>query len=285
MKYVAILVLGLALALPSDATAASIVGTSWNKGNLDRLNTIGKADVAQLLTDVTGFVLHSDCACVKPQDIGEFTWADLRGNGRLELLATLDVNGREFFNTVVIVRQEPSDKMTAEELEGWMITDLHSIIRDLNGNGQDELIIPTVLESFSTADTITWPAVYRLEKGKYVEASGDFPAYYDSHVLPQLDREIQSVQNERSAGGDGATEDKLASLIMTRDKILRVLGREPMAGLQQAHEWMNSNDPKLLLAAAATLKDIGGHEAESRAAGAAYRRALCGRHPDMAICK
>jgi len=282
MKYV-LLILGFTIAFFGYALAASIVGLSWTKGNLDRLNSFGKADVAQLLTDVTGFALHADCGCVKPQDIGEFTWTDLQGDGSLELLATLDVNGRQFFNKLIIFRRDASGKVTAEELEGWMITDLHDVSRDLSGNGQDELIIPTVLVSFSTADTVTWPAVYRLEKGKYAEASRDFPGYYDTDVLPRLDREIQSAQSEKPA--ESAMQDQLAALVMVKSKILRVLGRQPTAGLQQAHEWMNSKDPKLLLDAAVTLKDISGHEEESSAAGAAYRRALCESHPGMATCQ
>ena len=283
MKCVLLLVLELTLALPSYATAASMVSSSWDKGNLDSLKMFGRADVAQLLTDVTGFALHADCACVKPQDIGDFTWADLQGDGTLELVATMDVNGREFFNTLIIFRRDPASKVTAEKLEGWMIPDLQDVIRDLNRNGQDEFIIPTVLESFSTADTITWPAVYRLEKGKYVEASRDFSGYYDSDVLPHLDREIQSLQSEKSAGS--APQEELAAPIMVRNKILRVLGREPTAGLQQAYEWMKTDDPKLLLDAAATLKDIGGHDEELSAASADYRRALCEHHPGMAICR
>ncbi len=38
-------------------------------------------------------------------------------------------------------------------------------------------------------------------------------------------------------------ERTLAALTMCRDKILRVLGRDPNAGLAQAHEWMTSADP------------------------------------------
>jgi hypothetical protein len=47
----------------------------------------------------------------------------------------------------------------------------------LSGDGKDEFIIPITLVSYTTASTITWPAVYRLASGKYVEASGDFPDY------------------------------------------------------------------------------------------------------------
>ncbi len=65
-----------------------------------------------------------------------------------------------------------------------------------------------------------------------------------------------------------------AGLIMARDKILRVLGRDPTAGLAQAREWAKSDDPDAIQDAAVVFRDIGGHEGEARAADAAFRRAM-----------
>ncbi len=48
---------------------------------------------------------------------------------------------------------------------------------------------------------------------------------------------------------------------------------------------MNSDNPEVLQCAIVTFKDIGGHEREANAAEASYKRALCERHPDMAMCK
>jgi hypothetical protein len=61
---------------------------------------------------------------------------------------------------------------------------------------------------------------------------------------------------------------------MERDKILRVLGRDPAAGLRQAYQWMNSDDPQVLQCAIATFADIGGHERELRAANQALKPAI-----------
>ena len=47
---------------------------------------------------------------------------------------------------------------------------------------------------------------------------------------------------------------------------------------------MNTDDPYLLLDAAVTFKDIGGHDEKANAAAASYRRALCKRDPDMVMC-
>jgi hypothetical protein len=99
-------------------------------------------------------------------------------------------------------------------------------IRPLNGNGKDELVIGKQLVEFDCASITVWPAVYRFEKGKYAAASRDFPAFCDHEVPPHLKAEISECRTRGKPG--------LSNLIMIRDKILRVLGRKPTAGLGQA---------------------------------------------------
>lgn len=268
--------LTLVLAPASPVRAASITSTPWSTSNASALNAFGKADIAQLLTNSGGFAIPA-----KPNDIGKFTWADLQGNGNLELVATMDVNGRGFFNALYVLWRGPMGRMTAQEIDGWMIRDLQKVIRDLNGDGRDELIIPTVLYQYNTAGTYTWPVIYRLKNGKYVEASRDFPKFYGDKILPGLEQQIAEYQSNSGR----ANQDMAAVLIMERDKIIRTLGRNPTAGLHEAYRWMNTDEPFLLLAAAATFKDIGGHQEEVNAAGARYGRAVCKRHPRMAMCR
>jgi hypothetical protein len=279
MKNVLLFVLALVYAQANLAQAASIADTSWDTRNTDALSAFQKADVAQLFTDVTGFALP-----VKSTDIGEFTWADLQGNGRMELVATMDVNGRAFFNALFIFWRDSSGKVTTREIDGWMISNLHVVIRDLNGDGRDELIVPTVLVQYNTAETTTWPMVYRLEKGKYIEASREFSAFYDNEVLPKLNSEMSQYQAKATKAGPTNGWNP-AWLIMVRDKILRVLGRDPTAGLQQAYQWMNTDDPHLLQDAAVNFHDIGGHKAEADVAASSYRRAICERTPSMVMCR
>jgi hypothetical protein len=104
---------------------------------------------------------------------------------------------------------------------------------------------------------------------------------YDNEVLPELDKQISEAQARITTG----PQPYQAGLIMERDKILRVLGRNPTAGLPQAYEWMNSDDPDLLQDAEATFMEVGGHEAEARAAQEKGLRVFCGRSPGTAICK
>ena len=283
MKSNSLLVLMLALVQPGHAGAASVTSTPWSEANRTALNVTEKSDLANFISEVSdlGLALHAECSCVTADDIGEFEWVDLRGDGKLELVAILDVNGRKFFNALAVFQRDPAGKVSYQELRGWMIRDLQEVIRDLNGDRRDELVIPTVLFQYNTAATFTWPVVYRLEKGKYVDASRDFPKFYDDEVLPKLDQRLTEYQSMPGQGN----HDMAAILIFEREKIVRTLGRNPTAGLQEAYRWMNSDDPLLLLAAAATFKDIGGHQQEANTAGANYGRAICKRHPDMVMCR
>ena len=59
---------------------------------------------------------------------------------------------------------------------------------------------------------------------------------------------------------------------MRRDKILRVLGRDPNAGEKEAGEWLKSSDPELIDDARDVFADMGGHEADLRVAKLAMKR-------------
>ncbi len=143
-----------------------------------------------------------------------------------------------------------------QTIEGW--ADLNTAIRDLNGDGKDELIVQKPLVEYNCASIVTWPAVYRRENGKYVEASKEFPSYYDDEALPAINSAIGHLE----AKGENPNQVGVFSLIVVRDKILRVLGRDPTAGLNQAYQWVNSDNPRMLQCALATFSDIGGHEKE-----------------------
>ena len=193
----------------------------------------------------------------------------------------MDVNGRKFFNALEILQHHRSGKFSYQELRGWMIQNLGAVIRDLNGDGQDELIIPTVLIQYTTAETFTWPVVYKLKNSGYVRASRDFPRFYEDQILPRLEAQIRDYQAKPGQGN----QDTAAALTLEKDRILRMLGRDPTAGLNHAYRWMNTDDPYLLLAATVTFSDITGHKQEAKAARAGYERALCKRHPAMVMCR
>jgi hypothetical protein len=191
----------------------------------------------------------------------ESGWASV-GGGKRDFLVLLDISGRGYSNTLMIYSRDSAGNVNSQEIHGWKMGNFKEMVKDLNGNGQDELIVPIELDwppgSWTpTTETPAWPAVYRLENGRYVEDSSDFSNYYDTEVLPQLDQSITTAE------GRGFS-DALAMSILEKNKILRLLGRNPVAGLNQAYQWMNSDNPTLMQCAIATFGDIGSHEKEVR---------------------
>ena len=184
------------------------------------------------------------------------------GGGNSEFFVLLDVSGRGYSNTLLVYSQDSAGKAEVQEIDGWKMANLKQMVRDLNGDGKDELIIPEEIGPgavwYPLMAMPTWPTVYRLENGKYVEASRDFPNYYDREVLPQLSEEGREAKARMSR--EPFQQETVAVAEMTKAKILRVLGRDPVAGLNQAYQWMNSDNPQLMQCAIATFSDIGGHE-------------------------
>jgi hypothetical protein len=117
-----------------------------------------------------------------------------------------------------------------------------------------------------------------------LEASPRYGAFYDSEVLPKLESDIAETRErathwpalppppyfrseptpEQVARWQQKPAEMVASLEMTRAKILRVLGRDPAAGEREAYEWMNSPDPQLRQDAVIVFADIHNHDDELR---------------------
>lgn len=207
--------------------AVDISQIPWNERQIQSLRALGKPSVAGFLTDINGnFSGHGDCSCIKEKDIGQFGWFDLANDGKIELVATLDVNGRGFFNALLVYRQEASGKISFEELRGWDIGSLNKVVRDLNDDGTEELIIPTPVPPGNwapTRDTPAWPEVYRFDGQRYVDASASFPDFYDSEVLPVLEKRIENTGKVAAEKAEG--QYRRALLVLTKDHILHVLGR------------------------------------------------------------
>jgi hypothetical protein len=267
-----IVALAVILAFASRAPAAEIADIAWTEPNIETLRAFDKAAVARLVTQVFGTRLDSEFAATD-KSIGEFKWLDLAGDGQYQLVVALS-NGRSFTN-LMVYRHDASGTVSYQRLEGAFIPKLDEVVRDIDGDGKDELVVPIQFPPgayWGAKPMAGWSVVYRLQNGTYVEASRDFPNFYDDEVLPQLQDQIKETHRQIATGLKG--EAQLAVLEMSRDKILRMLGREPTAGLQKAREWANTDDPELLGDAIVVFRDIGGHEDELRAAELAGQRAM-----------
>jgi hypothetical protein len=234
----------------------------WSQANVDALRGADKATVAKFV-NATRPRLSGE---IEPNQVAEFAWAK-GGRGKTNLVVALDISGRGYY-TVWIYGRGKAGSLRIQEISGWKVGSLSGMLRDLNGDGTDQLIVLREIGRGGAWTPTTggpkWPAVYRLEDGGYREASRDFPKFYDTEILPDLDRAIDNMKKLAPEGG--GYPGALAQDELERDKILRVLGRNPTAGLKEAYQWMDSDDPQVLQCAIATFYEIGGHEEELRAA-------------------
>jgi hypothetical protein len=274
--FIASLVL---LALAGAASAADIAGIAWTESNLPILRSFNKADVAKFvdsgLVKTVGSASGGDKTL--PGDIQEFTWADLAGDHNYELVTVLKSYTKNSANAMGIYHREPSGKIGEWwfqgmniQLNGWPPPSfIPKAIQDLSGNGKKEIIIPSELGKVVGArPRFTWPKIYQQKNWRFADVSRNFPSFYDKQILPEYEREIAQTRKdvaETSGKSSQKAQDRLASLIMARDKVLRVIGRDPKAGEQQALEWIHGPNPRPL-DAIIVLRDMGGHQAELKAA-------------------
>ena len=239
---------------PRSAAAPEHSGSEVN-----RRNALSDSEKIKIAKFVNANRPH-DVMEILPVNVVDFGRASV-GGGKSDFLVLFDFSERGYSNRLWVYSRDGAGALKIQEIEGWKMGPLKQMVQDLNGDGTDELIIPMSLGGGSwtpTPATPVWTAIYRLENGRYVDDSRDFANYYDAEVLPQLDKAITAAKSQGYA--DGAAMD-----ILEKNKILRVLGRDPVAGLSQAYQWMNSDNPILLQCAVATFGDIGGHDKEVRA--------------------
>ena len=273
MKKVLVFLLTTMLAFASVASSAQkIEDIPWDESHIKQLRAAGKHAVFR-------FFLHqadpdNEMEWTESSISWDYAWYPI-GDGKYEL--AVDYQSGSDIGYVTIYWRDATGKITSQDFgsAGDASEDWYNgpEFADLNGDGQTETIDFANLQYDPPSQRTKfipngrWPQVYRLRNGKYVEASRDFPKFYENKIVPELDKAMANAPEEQSP------TRYLAALIMCRDKILRVIGRDPTAGLKQAREWMTSPDPVLVDDAKSVFQDIGGHEEDVRAAKLALERA------------
>jgi hypothetical protein len=282
-------VVTLVCTLVCTAYAIDIEDTPWTEATVGSLQALDRTAIEEFVNRVGGDELHHT-------SVGEFVWSDLAGDGQYALVVTADTTGRSFFDAVYIYRRNDQGTVEVQSIIGRGVHDLAKSIRQLNGDKRRELVIPSGLDAQGPggafSPTVVWPKVYRLRGGKYVEASRDFPQFYDNEVLPELEAAIGEARKKVGSQPDSELGSptagmspkqeaeacfprrRLASLEMAKDKILRVLGRDPTAGVSAARAWVANVDPCLVGDAVVVFRDVGGHGDDVRAAENAMSQRL-----------
>lgn len=236
-------------AAPANQSKSSGVAPS---SRIQALATVDPEKVAAFIRD-----LDPSPVTELTMTVGDFRVMDLNGDGRPDLLATLDYSGRDFYNTVCIVWADGS-KLRLQKLDAWNLRSLQNVAEDLDGDGRMELILPEQLTAYIGAGAMaTWHAVYTLDsQSQYVERSARFRTFYEQKELPLIESKIIAAQENPEGLEPDEAKNLVQALEVERDKIYRVLGRDSRAGMSSALEWAKSGDRVSRILALGVLEDI-----------------------------
>jgi hypothetical protein len=255
-QCVGLLLALFAIVMTADVRAQAASQASEDPGVL--LRALDHATPAQL----EAFLRKIDAERYDDAKVGAGKVIDRDGNGTPELLVSLDPSGRGFYNELHILYPE-GQRMRTQILPVWKLESLDGVVEDLDGDARLELILPEDLTPYrGGADPLaTWRAVYTLEGGKYLERSARFRSFYEKREIPRL---LHAIDEVRTVPGGKLPEAsyRVEALEIERDKIYRVEGGQPKAGLASALGWAKSSDPRERTLAAGILSDIGDPEAD-----------------------
>ena len=296
----------VAIATTAAASEVKIADIAWDESHLAVLRSASVFDIEDFVNrdrcedDEDGI----GCPAIV---VHQFVWADLQGNGKYALVDLRDYGDSSRSLGIDIYQRNSSGEISDQSIAigEFVGEDLTHAIRDLNGDGKKELIVYNLLYGRTRVDPLgELPSVYRLQGGQYVEASRDFPNFFDEEVLPAMEKEIAALQkktdseiearssaeallrqSDRVEAGEVDSRwspeqlvalhdvERLANLKLLRYKILREIGRDPSGDEEkQAREWMKSPDLEVVYDAQVAIKDVGGHAAEVREAREAMLR-------------
>ena len=140
------------------------------------------------------------------KDVFDYRFVDLNGDSWFELAAL--VGGGRPVTLLEIVSQTPGgvpptdrlattyDGFVISELPGADVLDLNAVLRDLDGDGTYEIVMPQVLGEFEGASRpqARIPEVFAWKDGDYANVSAHYPAFYRDEVLPRLERQLQMLE-------------------------------------------------------------------------------------------
>jgi hypothetical protein len=187
----------IALLYSAGAGATELDAANWSAAELKRLN--GLTTLPRLAEELANRLVPD--SNVNPSRVGEATFADIDGDGKLELIATLDYSGRSFFSSVIVVKKGKAGfTYSVVHSNGISVLDLPSRLVDVNQDGRKELLVEQYMDQYEGAMRVpVETAIFEWTGDKFVEASDKFPGYYRSVVIPKLEKDLAEVKSSSAS--------------------------------------------------------------------------------------
>jgi len=201
--------------------------TVENRASLQRLLPDNQA-VSKLLQNI--LPRESDESSLPKTN--EYTFADLRGDGALELICTLTDGGR-FFPTVLVIEKGTSGFSYSSAYDGGAmdIPDLGEVIISADDGPQKQLLLPRWLGMYPGA----WPApiiydIYKYSDGSLRRADLIYQSYYKNVLIPKLKGELAALLAGSKASQSEANDYRSAE-IAAREKALQAMVEMSKTGI------------------------------------------------------
>ena len=166
------------------------------------------------------------------EKVYEYRFVGLNTDGWLELVAL--VGGGRPSTGLEIVLQTPGgvplpDRLTTtyegfvmRELVGFDVpADLNQVLRDLDGDGTYEIVMPQPLGGEGASGGPRLPAeipeVFAWKQGDFANVSARYPEFYRNEVLPRLERQLQMLETLPGAADPSDRADRRAD----RERVVR----------------------------------------------------------------
>jgi len=212
LSAVATAVFGQAQTQNRDGEPVTPAARSMNWTSAGALNALfnDKARVKRFLNEVANEGATSGQAFIGDvvTNVYEYRVVDLDADGWLELVAL--VGGGRPSTALEIVFQTPggvplTDRLTAtyegfvvRELVGFDVPDLEAVLRDLDGDGTAEIVMPQSIGGEGASGGPRLPAeipeVFAWKDGNYANVSARYPEFYRDEVLPRVEQQLQMLE-------------------------------------------------------------------------------------------
>jgi hypothetical protein len=172
-----------------------------------------------------------------------FTFADLRSNGYLSLIAGIGITGRGMCRGVYIIDKTASSFETyLSEGDPEAGNDVSDKIKDLHRDGKQEFLLSNQFGEIKDQCRGNWTAIFAWTGGGYTNVSDSFKNFYRQQ-LDSLNQKISALHPIPLYGGGVSEPRDKECLLAEAAKLQRYLGISPEAGLDQAIQLANSEDP------------------------------------------